>query len=206
MSFFGYPWRGMSLRRLAIVLLLACDPPAPAATPAPELPDSELCAPAAAWPEPWADAEVELLRELNALRAEGGRCGDLVFAPAPPLRMHPDLRCVARLHTADMIARDYVAAVDPDGLGTGARLALAGYDAATFTEAVAVVHEDEIDEVDDALDVLTAWRTSPTNCWQLHARELSEVGVGAREGVRVPKDETDPRRAGYWTLTLAAPP
>lgn len=197
-----------ALRRagLVAVVVLACDTSAPSPDVVLDIPETEACAPAADWPDPWAAAEAQLLRELNALRAEGGSCGDLHFSPAPPLRMDPTLRCAARLHTADMLARSYVSAVDPDGLGTAARLALVGYDAATFTEAVAVVTEDAIDERDDARDALTAWRNNPTSCWQLFARELTDAGVGGREGSFIPKDEDTPHRAGYWTLTLAAPP
>lgn len=198
----------MSLRRAGLVVLLAaCDPPAAQPDdPPPAVPATDVCAPAADWPDPWADAEAALIREINALRAEGGDCGDLHFSPAPPLRMDPALRCAARLHTADMIARLYVSAVDPDGLGTATRLALVGYDAATFTEAVAAITEDTIDEADDAADAVAAWRANPTSCWQLFARELTDAGVGAREGSFTPKDEDAPRRTGYWTLTLAAAP
>lgn len=201
----------LALRRsyvaLALALAGACDAPAPptADDPEPEVADLEACEPATMWPAPWSDAERDVLAEINALRADGGDCGDLHFSPAPPLAMHPTLRCAARLHTADMIARAYVSSVDPDGLGLGARLASLGYDAATFTEAVAVVTEDHVDDADDARDVVLTWRDNPTSCWQLFARELTHVGIGGQEATFMPKDDDEATRAAYWTLSLAAP-
>lgn len=188
------------------LLVLACDPVIPPEDePAPEVVDLEACEPAAAWPEPWSEAEREVLARINALRAEGGTCGALRFSPAPPLAMDPTLRCAARLHTADMIERAYISSVDPDGLGLGARLASLQYDAATFSEVVAVVTEEAIAEADDAADVVTAWRDNLTSCWQLYARELTHVGVGGLEATYMSKEVVDPVRAAYWTLTLATP-
>ncbi|MDC0667284.1 CAP domain-containing protein [Nannocystis radixulma] len=189
-------------------LLLACDSALPPEEePAPEVPELAACEPVTAdtWPEAWSVAEREVLARINALRAEGGACGTLQFSPAPPLAMHPLLRCAARLHTDDMIERVYVSSVDPDGLGVGPRLAALGYDPATFSEIVAVVTEDDVDEADDAADVVTAWRDNPTSCWQLYARELTHVGIGGLEGTYTVKDPEAVKRAAYWTVTLATP-
>lgn len=197
-----------ALRRSCLVLaaVLACDgAPVDQGASAPEVAELPACEPVADWPEAWADAERAVLAGINALRAEGGRCGNLQFPPAPPLRMHPTLRCAARLHTDDMIARAYVTSVDPDGLGLGARLAALEYEPATFAEVVAVITEDEVSADDDARDVVVAWRDNLTSCWQLYARELTHVGVGGREATFTPKDPPEPRRAAYWTLTLATP-
>lgn len=188
--------------------LLACDAPAEP-EPEPEAPlevaDLEACAAAAMWPEAWSTAERAVLAELNALRAEGGACGDLEFAPAPPVRMDPTLRCAARLHTLDMIARQYVSSIDPDGVTVGTRLFDLGYAAAIYSEVVGVVTEAVADPEDDARDAVVAWRDNPTSCWQLRARELTHVGVGGQPGMFTPKDK-DPTASTYWTLTVAAQP
>lgn len=197
-----------ALRRCCALLLVlaACDEaPAPEPMSPPEVADLAACAPAATWPEEWSAAERAVLAEINALRAEGGACGTLQFAPAPPLRMHPTLRCAARLHTADMIARQFVSAIDPDGVGTGARLAALGYAAATFGEVVNAITETVADPADDARDAVIAWRDNPASCWQLRARELTDVGIGGNLGMFTPKDQ-EPTPAAYWTLTVAAPP
>jgi uncharacterized protein YkwD len=189
-----------------LVALLACDPgPAPADEPAPAVPELEACAAVATWPDAWAQAEAALVAEINDLRAEGGSCGNLDFPPAPPVRMQPTLRCAARLHTADMIARKYVSSVDPDGKLIGARLLELGYASATHSEVVAVVTEELTDPSDDARDVVIAWRDNPTSCWQLYARELTEVGVGGNAGEFTPANKDEAMPAAYWTLTLAAP-
>lgn len=185
--------------------LLACDAPAePEPEPAPEVADLEACAPAAMWPAEWTAAEVAVLAELNAMRAEGGRCGDLQFDPAPPLRMDPTLRCAARLHTLDMIARQYVSSIDPDGVTVGTRLFDLGYAAAIYSEVVSVVTEAVADPEDDAHDAVVAWRDNPASCWQLRARELTAVGIGGQPGMFTPKDK-DPTPSTYWTLTVATP-
>lgn len=197
----------LALRRSSLgALLLACDPVAPPEDEvALEVADIPACEPAAEWSESWSAAEREVLARINALRAKGGRCGDLWFSPAPPLSLHPTLRCAARLHTADMIERQYLSSVDPDGRGLGDRLAGLDYAAATFAEVVAVVTEDEVDLDDDAADVVVAWQDNPTSCWQLRARELTHVGIGGAEATFKPNGAAAPQRAAYWTLTLAAP-
>lgn len=192
----------------ALACLAACTgaPQSPVDAP-PEVPDGVAdCEPVAEWDPAMAEAERALVDELNALRAEGGTCGALRFAPAPPLRLDPTLRCAARLHTADMVARDYLSPVDPDGVTTGDRLGALGYAAASFAEAVTAVTEASEDPADDVRDAIAAWRGNATSCWMLRARELTAVGVGAQLGEFEAAEAEEPTPALYWTLTLAAPP
>jgi uncharacterized protein YkwD len=186
-----------SPRPLCLALcLLACDAAAPAPEPAPEILDHALCEDVVDWDDELVAAEEDLLAAVNAARAAGGRCGGLRFPPAPPIGFDPALRCAARLHSLDMIARAYLGQVDPDGVGTGPRLAALGFAAATFAENVGFGY------LDGEAAVL-AWRDSPPNCWKLHARELTLAGAGVAAGEFTPKDE-DPIPGLYWTLTLAA--
>jgi uncharacterized protein YkwD len=177
---------------------LACDAAAaPEPTEESILPETDVCDPVRDWDDADAALEHDLQAALNALRAEGGRCGALVFPPAPAVYMDPALRCQARLHSQDMVAREYLGEVDPDGLGTAARLAGVGYEPATFAENVGFGYAD-------AATALQLWADSPANCWKLYARELTELGVGVVAGAFTPKDEEAPIDGRYWTVTLAA--
>jgi uncharacterized protein YkwD len=182
---------------VCLAVLLACDG-GPASEPVADaiVPDTELCAPVADWDEDLRALEDDFQAALNARRAAGGRCGDLVFAPAPPVYMDPALRCVARLHTADMIAREYLGEVDPDGLGLAARLAQVDWPATSFAENVGFGYENPG-------SALSLWTDSPANCWKLYARELTAVGVGVQTGPYAFKDR-DPIDGPYWSVVLAA--
>lgn len=191
-------------RLLALMLLVGCDPAPVEPAAEPLVPDTARCEPVADWD--FTAAEDALRAEIDAVRAEGGRCGALTFLPAPRLRPDPALRCAARLHSADMQARMYTGQVDPDGVGTGPRLAAVGYTASSFGENVGftVTTDADPDWTQAAADMVAAWADNPTTCWKLHARELQDVGIGAAAGSFTPK-ELDPVTGLYWTATFAAP-
>lgn len=185
------------VRLLCLAALLACDAPAPEVTAELVVPDTDVCAPVAEWTEAHAELEAQLQTALNDLRARGGRCGQLRFPPAPPVYMDPHLRCAARLHSQDMAALPYLGEVDPEGLGTAARLAAVGYTASTFAENVGFGYPD-------AASALALWADSSANCWKLYARELTDIGVGVSPGTFEAKDD-GPLTGLYWTVTFAAP-
>ena len=184
-------------RLVCLVALFACDAPAVVVDDEDIVPDNEVCTPVAEWDDEHAALEAEFQDALNALRADGGTCGDLVFPPAPPVYMDPSLRCAARLHSQDMAERTYLGEVDPDSIGTAVRLAQVGYTAVTFAENVGFGYPT-------VASALALWADSPVNCWKLRARELTDIGVGVHTGAYAPKDE-DPITGLYWTVTFAAP-
>lgn len=57
-------------------------------------------------------------------------------APAQPLAMNPLLVESARLHSQDMIARNYFAHVTPEGVDPGARIAATGFPANGWAESI----------------------------------------------------------------------
>jgi uncharacterized protein YkwD len=185
-----------------LLLALACDPgpgePEPDALLVPEL---AICDPIAE--QDSLALEDALLAQINDLRREGGRCGDLAFRPAPGLGFDPALRCAARLHSLDMATRAFLTQVDPDGVGTGSRLGAVGYAASTFAENVGFVQQDPDADPDperDARAVLLGWQDNPSTCWKLYARELSAIGLGATPGSFDPKD-LEPVDGLYFTAT-----
>ena len=187
-------------------LALACDEASTEPEPEPlVVPDSPRCEPVA--DGPLTSAETSLLAEINRLRAEGGRCGALTFLPAAPLHFEPALRCAARLHAVDMATRMYLGAIDPDGRGTGARLAEVEYTASAFAQAVGFARataDDPEFEPAAAADIAATWADNPSTCWQLRARELTAIGVGAVPGDHAFKD-MEPASGVYFTAIFAAP-
>lgn len=208
MSFAGpsrYP-RPVTRLCLALVLLAACDDTGlDPADEAPAVPSGTRCDPVADWPD--AAAELALLAEINTLRAEGGRCGDLDFLPSAPLRLAPALRCATRLHSQDMHARQFLGQVDPDGLSTHARLAAVEYQAATFGEndGFSAFDPDRTRRIEAAAaDIAASWADNPGTCWKLRARELEEIGIGAYAGIFAPKD-APPVQGYFWSAIFTAP-
>lgn len=196
----------MRLRPLLLLLVAACDPAASEPDPADlDVPALELCDPVADWDS--LAVEEHLVAQINALRRDGGRCGARSFLPAAPLGIDPALRCIARLHSKDMVVRGYLAQVDPDGVGTGPRLDAVGYLAATFAEDVAFVDAPstaDADLAEAAADAaVRSWKDNPTTCWKLYAREWTDLGVGAVRGGYDPKD-SEAVVGVYWTATFAA--
>ena len=201
--------RSTSLRAALLAttwLAPACDDTLPEPEPEPlVVPDSPRCEPVA--DGPLTSAETALLAEINRLRAEGGRCGALTFLPAGPLYFDPALRCAARLHAVDMVTRMYIGAIDPDGRGTGARLAEVEYTASAFAQAVGFVRataDDPEFEAAAAADIAATWADNASTCWQLRARELTAFGVGAIPGDHAFKD-MEPAPGVYFSAIFAAP-
>jgi uncharacterized protein YkwD len=186
-----------------LLLAFACDSgPTESGPEAPVVAELAVCDPIADWDPVIEDA---LLEQIDALRREGGRCGDLAFGPAPGLSADPSLRCAARLHSLDMVTRIYLAQVDPDGVSTGPRLDALGYPTSTFGENVGFVQaEPDLDPEQVARAILLSWQDNPSTCWKLRARELTAVGIGATPGSFDPKD-LDPVDGFYFTATFAAP-
>lgn len=154
------------------------------------------------WDDEGARLEALVLERINEARRTGGRCGDLNYPPQSALRLRPELRCAARLHSRDMQERLYVSPVDPDGVDIGARLGHVGYDYRVWAATVGAGWID----ADDAVD---SWLQNPNHCWKLFAREIHEIGVGVdAQNLAVdepPQADTDGDvYPTYWTLIVGA--
>jgi uncharacterized protein YkwD len=92
------------------------------------IPDVAYCEATQDWPLDWTTWEFEVLDIVNQRRAEGADCGgEGDFPPVPPLQMHANLRCAARMHSMDLVERDYFDHQNPDGDGPSERATDAGY-------------------------------------------------------------------------------
>jgi len=154
--------------------------------------DLEHCADSFDWPESYAAGEDELLEAINAARREGFRCGDGdgdgdgdrgVDEHAPPLRPSPALRCSARLHSRDMVERDFIGRSNPDGDGPGDRMRRAGFYVDDWDEAIE-------SGARSASTALLALLDDYDDCMSLRSRELTHIGVGNYED--------------RWTVDLAS--
>jgi len=124
------------------------------------------------------DARSEFLREVNAIRAEGCRCGGEYFGPAQPVTWNATLEKTGFLHSKDMQTRNYFSHFSKKGKSPADRLRAQGYNYRSFAENLfaakgytPTVHE-----------VVTAWKNSPGHCKNLMNNTVSEMGVGIYKG------------------------
>jgi uncharacterized protein YkwD len=133
-------------------------PVTPAAPAPPEPADSAPLAPSA---DP---AEAEVLALVNSERSAAG---------CPALAWDETLAQVARLHSADMAARDYMDHTNPEGLSPFDRAAAAGTTASA--ENIAAGQQT-------AADVMASWMASPGHRANILNCSLTRIGVGVGYG------------------------
>lgn len=138
--------------------------------------DRPFCTAVADWEPEWAALEREVLVLVNQVRAEGATCGDQALPPAPPLEMEPALRCAARVHTLDMVEREFFDHENPDGEDPTARIVVgAGYEGRAWGENIAGGSAD-------AEGVMQQWMDSPGHCENILRASYRFIGVGYRPG------------------------
>jgi uncharacterized protein YkwD len=137
------------------------------------------------WPETYAADEAALLDAINAVRERSIRCdeGDEIDDLAP-LRVSEALRCSARLHSLDMVQRDFVGRTNPDGDRPGERMRAAGFDVEDWDESLAIGER----EPQDALRQLLL--DDGDDCRNVATRRHTHIGIGRYED--------------RWTLDFAA--
>lgn len=111
-----------------------------------------------------------VLEHLNAIRAEGGRCGGNEIAPSPPLTRSPALDSAARAHAEDMARNSFLAHTGSDGSNPGERVTRKGYDWHVVAENVASGQTS-------ADDIAATWLESPGHCENLRSAKYSETGL-----------------------------
>jgi uncharacterized protein YkwD len=136
--------------------------------------DEEHCRDTFAWPASYAASEEALLEAINTVRERSIRCGDREVDGLPPLRLSSALRCAARLHSRDMVLRDFIGSTDRDGEGPRDRMRAAGYRVEEADESLVIGEREAqgallqlLEDRDDCFNVAT-WR---------HA----DVGIGRYE-------------------------
>ncbi|MGX5818147.1 CAP domain-containing protein [Chitinophaga lutea] len=125
-----------------------------------------------------------LLQLVNDRRAQGCRCGDTTFSPAPPLQWNTSLERAAYLHSKDMNENDYFAHSDAEGNNGGKRIARMGYAWYAWGEnlAMGILTEST---------VVQGWFNSPTHCRVLMDPRFTDMGTA--------------KVAHFWSQELAVP-
>jgi uncharacterized protein YkwD len=148
------------------------------------VPHIAYCANAANWPRDLEDDEATMEQAINQTRSRIS-CGDNGNdeVQLPRLRIAPELRCSARLHSLDMVFNRYSDTRGSDGSQPGTRMTKAGFAHDASAESIGQGHID---------DVLFDLLGNPDDCGNLASRQFTAVGVG--------------EYAGLWTLDFAADP
>lgn len=145
--------------------------------------DDQHCRASFDWPQSFADDEAALLDAINALRERTIRCGEREVDDLPPLRVSQALRCSARLHSLDMVERDFVGRTNPDGDRPGERMREAGFDVEDWDESLALGERTAEGALEQLLD-------DGDDCMNVATRQHTHIGIGRYED--------------RWTLDFAA--
>lgn len=157
----------MKFAAVALTAVLAVGVAAPSAT--------------AAEPAVSPDWRARMLAYVNALRADAG---------VPPVRMCANLRSSAQRYARTMAGAGAVAHEGLDGRTSGERMAAAGYRADVSGETLAAGQ-------DTVVQVMRAWRGSPTHYAAMTDPRLRHVGFGHA-------DSDDTRYDEYWVQHYGA--
>lgn len=143
------------------------------------------------WDPGWAAYELEVIERINAVRVLGVDCGALgAQAPVPALSVDSALVCAARVHAADMAARDYFDHVSPEGEEPQDRLEQAGFTGGAWAENIAAGYPLPSDTV-------AGWLKSDAHCANLMRADFDAIGLG----YALAQDST---YAHYWTLVIGS--
>ena len=135
----------------------------------------------------WEAMEEEVLRLTNQLRSQGTSCGGEYQPPVGPLVMQRNLRCSSRLHSVDMVERNFFAHTNPSGVDPGTRIEQAGYNWNTYGENIAAGYQT-------AQQVFDGWHDSPGHCSNMMSDWFTEIGIGYYDTQGYP----------YWTQNFGA--
>jgi len=134
--------------------------------------------------------EGDVLRLVNAARAQPQRCGQRTFPPAAPLTLNEQLARAAQGHAEDMLRYDYFEHAGRDGSAPAQRVAATGYDYRLVGENLAFGPETPQEAV-------RGWLASPGHCQNIMDPRFTDFGVAfasTRSG--------QPRI--YWVQVFAA--
>jgi uncharacterized protein YkwD len=133
----------------------------------------------------------DALQLVNDVRSRGTRCGERVFAPAPPLALSGTLGNVALGHAADMAEHDYFEHRDLDGGSPADRVRAVGYRERLVGENIAYGPKS-------VQEVVQGWLDSPGHCENIMDPRFSALGIAYAQG-------RSGRHGLYWVMVLAEP-
>ncbi|MCA9690578.1 MAG: CAP domain-containing protein [Myxococcales bacterium] len=120
--------------------------------------------------------EEQMVPLVNERRAQGANCGSKgSFGPAPPLTVHPALRCAARKHSKDMADNNFFDHTNLMGESPGDRIDQTGYNWSTYGENIAAGNAT-------AAATLNQWMGSDGHCANIMNPSFEHIGVGYHPG------------------------
>ena len=160
--------------------------PSTLAAPVPESPRAPVSPGATA-----AALATQALELVNDVRAHGTRCGQRVFAPAPPLALSDTLANVAFGHAIDMAEHDYFEHRDLNGQSPADRVRAVGYREKLVGENIAYGPKS-------VEEVVQGWLDSPGHCENIMDPRFAEMGIAFMAG-------RSGRHGLYWVQVFAEP-
>lgn len=143
------------------------------------------------WNAEYAEKESEVIALVNTHRAAGANCGSGgMFEPAPALTLLPGLECAARVHSRDMVVRDFFDHDNPDGDGPAERMIAAGVELGSWGENIAAGSAT-------AEAAVAQWMDSDGHCANFMNPNFRYIGIGYFPGGEW---------GHYWTATLMVGP
>ena len=133
----------------------------------------------------------QALELVNDVRARGTRCGERLFAPAPPLALSGTLANVAFGHAADMAEHDYFEHRDLNGKSPADRVRAVGYREKLVGENIAYGPKS-------VAEVVQGWLDSPGHCENIMDPRFAEMGFAYAAG-------RSGRHGLYWVQVFAEP-
>jgi uncharacterized protein YkwD len=155
------------------------------------IPAIPYCEHVLSWPMESVEFEEDVLVLVNEQRAAGGMCGSRAFGPSVELTMNGGLRCAARVHSADMAARQFFDHVNPDGETPYDRFGHVGFDYTLAGENIAAGQPTPE-------EVVAGWMASQGHCENILESGFTHIGVGLHV-------EADDMYGRYWTQTFGTP-
>ena len=131
------------------------------------------------------------LELVNGVRAHGTRCGERLFAPAPPLALSGTLANVAFGHAVDMAEHDYFEHRDLNGQSPADRVRAVGYREKLVGENIAYGPKS-------VEEVVQGWLDSPGHCENIMDPRFAEMGIAFEAG-------RSGRHGLYWVQVFAEP-
>ncbi len=120
------------------------------------------------------DFREDMLAMVNAVRAQGCKCGGKKYAPVSPLSWHALLEEAAMAHAADMNKHNHFDHIGTDGSEIDTRIDRVGYKWMEIGENIAWGY-------DSVREAVIAWIKSASHCRQLMSGKVTEMGA-ARNG------------------------
>lgn len=135
--------------------------------------------------------QADILREVNAARAQARSCGTTTKPSVAPVAWDSTLFVAAAGHSQDMALRNFFAHVNLNGKTAGDRAISAGYNFSALGENIAAGQRT-------VSEVMKDWLDSPGHCDNIMAAVYTEIAVACVSTSRF-------EYPTYWSMELAKP-